>query len=52
MAHYGDMQNAIYNAGLRGILPDYPVDFATLQARAAKALSKTISIARPSWKQT
>ena len=31
MAHYGDMQNAIYNAGLRGVLPDYPVDFATLE---------------------
>ena len=42
MAHYGDMQNAIYNAGLRGILPDYPVDFATLQARAAKALSPSM----------
>lgn len=42
MAHYGDMQNAIYNAGLRGILPDYPVDFTTLQARAAKALSPSM----------
>ena len=42
MAHYGDMQNAIYNAGLHGILPDYPVDFATLEARAAKALSPSM----------
>ncbi|SMQ69645.1 lactate 2-monooxygenase [Altererythrobacter xiamenensis] len=39
MAHFGDMQNAIYNAGLSGVLPDYPVDFASLQARAEKALS-------------
>nr|WP_291170779.1 alpha-hydroxy-acid oxidizing protein [Erythrobacter sp.] len=39
MTHFGDMQNAIYNAGLSGILPDYPVDFASLQARAEKALS-------------
>lgn len=42
MTHYGDMQNAIYNAGLSGILPDYPVDFATLQARAAQALSPSM----------
>ena len=42
MAHYGDMQNAIYNAGLRGVLPDYPVDFATLEARAQKALSPSL----------
>ncbi len=32
------MQNEIYNAGLQGILPDYPVDFATLEARAHEAL--------------
>ena len=42
MDHYGKMQNAIYNAGLRGILPDYPVDFASLEARAAMALSSSM----------
>lgn len=42
MPHYGDMQNAIYNAGLSGIQPDYPVDFATLEARAEKALSPSM----------
>lgn len=42
MAHYGDMQNAIYGAGLKGILPDYPVDFATLEQRAEKALSPSL----------
>ena len=42
MGHFGDMQNAIYNAGLSGILPDYPVDFASLQERAAKALSPSM----------
>lgn len=34
MPHYGDLQNAIYGAGLSGVMPDYPVDFATLKARA------------------
>ncbi|BDI61678.1 alpha-hydroxy-acid oxidizing protein [Qipengyuania nanhaisediminis] len=38
MQNYGGMQNEIYNAGLQGILPDYPVDFATLEARAHEAL--------------
>ena len=42
MAHFGDMQNAIYNAGLNGILPDFPVDFATLQERAQSALSPSL----------
>jgi lactate 2-monooxygenase len=32
------MQNEIYNAGLRGILPTWPVDFATLEKRAHEAL--------------
>lgn len=36
--HYGDYQNAIYGAGLSGILPRVPVDFATLERRAAQAL--------------
>ncbi|MEE4200268.1 alpha-hydroxy-acid oxidizing protein [Erythrobacter sp.] len=38
MSNFGSMQNAIYNAGLQGILPDYPVDFATLEQRAHEAL--------------
>ena len=42
MGHYGDYQNAIYGAGLRGILPTLPVDFATLCARASAALPTDI----------
>lgn len=38
MTYYGALQNEIYNAGLRGILPTYPVDFATLEKRAHEAL--------------
>jgi len=38
MSNFGGMQNEIYNAGLQGILPDYPVDFATLENRAHEAL--------------
>jgi lactate 2-monooxygenase len=39
MPHYGDYQNLIYGAGLQGVIPRVPVDFATLQARAAAAMS-------------
>lgn len=38
MTYFGAMQNEIYNAGLKGILPNYPVDFATLEKRAHEAL--------------
>lgn len=38
MTYFGAMQNEIYNAGLKGILPTYPVDFATLEKRAHEAL--------------
>jgi lactate 2-monooxygenase len=38
VTYFGAMQNEIYNAGLRGILPTYPVDFATLEKRAHEAL--------------
>ena len=38
MSYFGAMQNEIYNAGLRGILPTFPVDFATLEKRAHEAL--------------
>ena len=37
MPHYGDYQNAIYAAGLAGVVPKVPVDFATLERRAAAA---------------
>ncbi len=42
MAHHGDYQTAIYGAGLRGILPSLPVDFATLEARAVAALPPSV----------
>lgn len=38
MPHFGDLQNEIYGAGLRGILPKVPVDFATLEKRASAAM--------------
>ena len=42
MAHYGDFQNAIYGAGLRGVLPTVPVDFATLERPASAALPPAV----------
>lgn len=39
MPHFGDLQNAIYGAGLSGITPDIPVDFATLKARAEAVMN-------------
>ena len=42
MAQYGDYQNLIYGAGLRGIVPRLPVDFATLEARAAAAMPPSV----------
>ncbi|WP_085808586.1 alpha-hydroxy-acid oxidizing protein [Sphingomonas sp. TZW2008] len=38
MPHYGDLQTRIYGAGLSGVVPTYPVDFATLEKRAQAAL--------------
>ena len=38
MPHYGDYQNDIYLAGLRGVVPTIPVDFATLEERALAAM--------------
>ncbi len=43
MSNFGGMQNEIYNAGLLGTLPDYPVDFATLEARAHEALGPMLT---------
>jgi FMN-dependent dehydrogenase len=38
MSAYGDYQNEIYFNGLRGIRPKLPVDFKSLEAKAAAAL--------------
>jgi lactate 2-monooxygenase len=38
MPHYGDLQNEIYGAGLRGTVPKVPVDFATLEKRATASM--------------
>jgi len=43
MSNFGAMQNEIYNAGLRGILPAFPVDFATLEKRAHEALGPSLT---------
>jgi len=42
LAHYGDYQNELYLAGLNGVLPKVPVDFATLEHRAAAALPASV----------
>ena len=42
MPHYGDYQNAIYGAGLAGVVPKLPVDFATLEARATAAMPASV----------
>ena len=42
MGHYGDFQNEIYGAGLAGVIPQWPVDFATLKARAERAMSPSL----------
>lgn len=43
MTYFGAMQNEIYNAGLKGILPTWPVDFATLEQRAHEALGPSLT---------
>ena len=42
MADFGGYQNEIYFAGLSGVVPDYPMDFAGLEARAAQALPPSV----------
>ena len=42
MPHFGDYQNEIYGAGMAGIQPRLPVDYATLVARAQAALSPSV----------
>jgi len=39
---FGDYQLEIYGAGLRGVLPAFPMAFAELEARAAQALPPSI----------
>jgi lactate 2-monooxygenase len=40
--HFGDYQNEIYIAGLRGVLPALPVDPAGLESRALQALPQSL----------
>ncbi|MCP3734008.1 alpha-hydroxy-acid oxidizing protein [Sphingomonas sp. RP10(2022)] len=42
MTQFGDYQTRIYLAGLSGVMPALPVDFATLEARAAAALPPSV----------
>ncbi len=42
MPHYGDYQNEIYLAGLHGRMPPLPVDFTTLEVRAAAAMPPSV----------
>jgi lactate 2-monooxygenase len=41
-AAFGNFQNEIYLAGLSGVLPDYPMDYAGWEARAAHALPPSV----------
>jgi lactate 2-monooxygenase len=42
MTQFGDYQNEIYFSGLSGVLPKFPVDFATLEQRASAALAPAV----------
>ncbi len=42
MTAFGDYQLEIYGAGLAGIVPEFPMEFAELEARAARALSPSV----------
>ena len=42
MPQFGDYQLEIYLAGLQGVLPRYPVDAATLEARAEAAMAPSV----------
>lgn len=42
MPHYGDFQNEIYGAGVRGTIPKLPVDFTLLEARATAAMPPAV----------
>ncbi len=40
--NFGGYQREIYGAGLRGVLPNIPVDFATLERRAESAMPPSL----------
>jgi len=40
--NFGDFQNEIYLAGLGGITPKFPVDFAALEKKAEEAMSPSV----------
>ncbi len=42
MPYAGDYQNSIYFGGLHGVLPNLPVDFASLERRAEAAMSPSL----------
>ncbi|WP_445190914.1 alpha-hydroxy-acid oxidizing protein [Sphingomonas sp. Tas61C01] len=42
MPHYGDYQTSIYGAGLSGVVPKVPVDFATLERQGSAALPTSV----------
>lgn len=42
LASFGEYQNEIYLAGLRGVIPDLPMDYAGWEARAAQALPPSV----------
>lgn len=42
MAHFGDYQNEIYLAGLRGVITRVPVDYPSLVARASAAMPPSL----------
>jgi lactate 2-monooxygenase len=42
MKHFGQYQDEIYMAGLRGIVPRLPIDIATLEKKAVAAWPETI----------
>jgi len=42
LAQFGDYQNEIYNAGLHGTLPGFPMVYAELEARGERALSPSV----------
>jgi lactate 2-monooxygenase len=39
---FGDYQLEIYSAGLRGVVPTFPMVFAELEARAARAMAPSV----------
>ena len=42
MKHFGQYQDEIYLAGLRGVVPKLPIDIATLEKRASEAWPETL----------